>query len=135
MSLSETIGQLLVRPLLGPFPPAQTMALARRGSLQKRLDAVAAAPVFTGMGIALIDMTGGRMEYAGVRDRMQLYGASLVKIVALFAAYALRERVRDVAKVYPADDRKSVMVCKGVCPLLHAGNNRWHIWAIRHALA
>lgn len=90
-----------------PFSAAPTVSWSRGGKLQTCLDALSGNADFDAMGIALVDLTSapGAMAYAGLRDRRQLFGASLVKIAAMFAAYALREDVRDAESVMVVKDR------------------------------
>jgi hypothetical protein len=90
-----------------PFAAMPTVNWSRGGKLQTCLDGFASDPDFAAMGIALVDLTNGAggIAYAGVRDRRQLFGASLVKIAAMFAAYALREDVREAETVMGAKDR------------------------------
>jgi Beta-lactamase enzyme family len=92
---------------LAPFAKAPTVSFTRGGKLQTCLDALSGNADFNAMGIALVDLTHapGVIAYAGLRDRRQLFGASLVKIAAMFAAYALREDVREAESVIAAKDR------------------------------
>jgi hypothetical protein len=101
--VARAVQQLLNRL---PFQRNVPAAFTRGGKLQTLLDPLATDGDFAGMGIALVDLTRAGMEYAGVRDTWQMYGASLVKIAVMFAAFRLRESVIDVEKYFTAKDRK-----------------------------
>jgi hypothetical protein len=90
-----------------PFPPQKSHpGWTSSPELEAMVKKFATKAPFTNMGIALADLTlrtrnlelANWIDYAGVNDDKELFAASLVKIAALFAAYRLRERVREAAK-------------------------------------
>jgi hypothetical protein len=102
--LARAVAEHLLKGL--PFQRNVPANFTRGSKLQTLLDPLATDGDFVGMGIALVDLTRAGMEYAGVRDTRQMYGASLVKIAVMFAAFRLRESVINVEKFVPAKDRK-----------------------------
>src|SRR5215207_9905252 len=91
-----------------PFPDKPTpVAFAKGGKLQALLKPLESNATFSGMGIALADLSTSVASpaYAGLRDTRQMYGASLVKIGAMVAAHQLKHNVEEARKSIGAKDR------------------------------
>lgn len=96
-----------------PFPSAYTSPLAPNAKLQKALnDAIARVPTPPGWdapyAIAALDPPAGPFPVAAFRPDDEKYGASMIKLVALYAAFELRKTVRAIAaelgpKATPSD--------------------------------
>jgi hypothetical protein len=85
-----------------PFPELQFVFPADTtvAPLNSAVAAIAADPDFKGMCAAVFDLTDNPNDppYAGFNDDQMLYVGSLQKIVPLYVAFELRDRVRFQAK-------------------------------------
>jgi len=100
-------------PKVSPFPAKKLAELAPGDpDLQKRLDPIGKDKRFATLSFAvalLDDPTSPRIPYFGWYDEKQKFGASLVKIAAMTAAYALRDAVQRAAENRPADGAEDLL--------------------------
>ena len=81
---------------IGPFPPPPAIDFDTADAGMATAFATVTAHNPTNLCVALVDLTGNppKPRYAGINDQDMLYPGSMLKIVAMYAAFALKKQVQ-----------------------------------------
>jgi hypothetical protein len=106
---------------VGPFPPAPSLNLVADpadGQLQNAFSTKITAHNPTDLCVALVDLTGPTPRYAGMNDSEMVYVGSMMKVAALYAAFALKKQVQEFVTV--ANHQARLTAAAEIFPIIEA---------------